>query len=296
MSRPKNHSACPEREPDLQRYLFGQLEGGALDELGRHLEDCEGCSRALEEAAVGLSALRELEEPPLPFREAAPDPVEVIRAEEAWVAFMERVRSPGAVDQRHLFSYRTVAVAALLLVGVGIGRWLMPVLERAGTLRPQELPAVTVQIGVDPEAVDALVRAEFLADLAVPYVEGVLQLASGVMDLGTEEGLTGNIEALRSRARDLLQDGRLLRRHLEPDRDRDFLATLGRAEFFLEELVALGGDSDEAWNLNEIQETLQMTRLGDRLGALDMNGAVSEALEASGWIGEEYLQTREVRK
>ena len=64
----------------------------------------------------------------------------------------------------------------------------------------------------------------------------------------------------------------------------------------MEELFALGGENYEARGLIEIQETLQMTRLGDRLVALDMNGAVLEALEASGWIGEDYLQTREVRK
>jgi hypothetical protein len=170
------------------------------------------------------------------------------------------------------------------------------VLERAGINRIQEPPAVTVQIGVTPEAVDALVRAEFLADLAVPYVEGLLQLTSGIMELDSGESMPEGIAALRNQARNLLRDGRLLRRHLLAERDSEFLATIGKAELFLEELVALGDEGDETLNIFEVQETLQLTRLGDRLVALDVNGAVSEALDASGWIGEEYLQTREVRR
>ena len=296
MNNSKNHFACPEREPDLQRYLFGQLEGDVLKEIDRHLGECGGCRGALEEAALGLSALKEVEEAPLPFRESAPAPEELMRAEEAWASFMGRVRGSGTGERTYIFSYRTVAAAALLLIGVGIGRWLIPVLERAGSPPAGEIPAVTVQIGVAPEALEALVRAEFLTDLAIPYVEGVLQLTASVMELDSDEDVLDRIVTLRTRARDLLGDGRLLRRHLEQERDRDFLATIGKAELFLEELVALGGESEGSWRLSEIQDTLQMTRLGDRLVALDVSGAVSEALEASGWIGEEYLQTREVRR
>jgi hypothetical protein len=161
---------------------------------------------------------------------------------------------------------------------------------------PAEDPAVIGVQSVETDAVEALVRAEFLADLGLPYIDGVLELVTMVMELDQGEVATGNVETIRARARDLLRDGRLLQRRLEPERDRTFLATVDRAALFLEEVAVLGSDDAGDGSLRELRETLQLTRLGDRLVSLDVDGAVSEALEASGWIGEEYVQSRETRR
>jgi len=313
-----NNSACPEREPALQAYLFEELEGEQRAELERHLEECAACRYALDEARWGISALAAVEEAPLPYGEAVPVSADTADADEAWAAFLKRVRLgdfdvvAGGVSRRgadepagrgalvafaggRRFVLGAVA-AAMIMIGVGIGYFLLPFQLEGRMSTPSDIILEAARIGVEQGAVDALARAEFLADLGVGYVDGVLQLVASVMDLDLEAVVSGKAETVRAGARQLLRDGRLLRRYLEPERDRAFLATIGRAELFLEEVAALGGETGAPWSLGEIREILLMTRLGDRLVALDVNGAVTDALEASGWIGEEYIQSREVRK
>ena len=281
------YEACPDREPVLERYLFGTMEGREKAELLEHLEGCRGCRLALTEAGSGLEALDELEDPPLPFGETSLLPDVKAGAEAAWNAFVAGSIGPGS-RRRSLPGMRAVAAAALILIGIGIGYWGIP----GDQQMPDDLVAIE-GIEVDAVAVEALVRAEFLADLGLPWIDGVLQLVAEVMDLESGEVTTGSLESIRAKALDLLRDGRLLQRRLEPERDRTFLATIDRAAYFLEDVVIFGVEGGEEGSLSELRETLQLTGLGDRLVALDVDGAVSEALEASGWIGEEYALSRE---
>lgn len=284
------YEACPDREPALERFLFGQMEGRERAELQQHLEACRGCRLALQEAGSGLEALDELEDAPLPFGDPSPLPEVQTEAERAWRTFV--AGSIGRKSREHpVFRIRAVAAAALILVGIGIGYWGIP-----GNQGMVESLAATEGMEVDSEAVDALVRAEFLADLGLPYIDGVLQLVAAVMELDPGDVGAGNLESIRAQALDLLRDGRLLQRRLESERDRTFLATIHRAAFFLEEVSALSGGPGADGSLQELRQTLQLTGLGDRLVALDVDGAVSEALDASGWIGEEYAQSRETRR
>jgi len=255
------------------------MEGREKAELQQHLEVCHGCRLALQEAGSGLEALDELEDAPLPFGDPSRLPDVQAEAERAWRTFVA-----GSIDrnprEHPAFRIRAVAAAALILIGIGIGYWGIP----------------GEGMEVDSEAVDALVRAEFLADLGLPYIDGVLQLVAAVMELDPGDVGAGNLESIRAQALDLLRDGRLLQRRLESERDRTFLATIHRAAFFLEEVAALSGGPGADGSLQELRQTLQLTGLGDRLVALDVDGAVSEALDASGWIGEEYVQSRETRR
>jgi len=284
------NESCPEREQALEKYLFGQLAGREEEDLRDHLTSCPRCRTAWEEAVSGMEALEDLDEPPLPFGDFFMHPDEQIAADRAWSRF--KGGTPGRGDRPDRWSwYRVAAAAALVLVGIGIGYWGLP-----GEPTPMEDPTVIVSSEVDSGAVDALVRAEFLADLGLPYIDGVLELVAMVMELDQGDVAVGNVEMIRARARDLLRDGSLLQRRLEPERDRIFLATIGRAAFFLEDVAVLGSEGGEEGSLQELRDTLKMTGLGDRLVALDVDGAVSEALEASGWIGEEYAQSRETRR
>ena len=297
-----DNSACPEREPSLQAYLFGELEGESGVELERHLEECAACRHALAEARQGLAALEELEETPLPYYEPGPVAARTAGAGEAWTAFLKRMRTGASgaatsdLRRRNPFALGAVAAAASLIVGVGLGLWVFQPGRVQPSFSADELIAEGGGLGVDREAVDALARAEFLADLALPYVNGVLGMWSEIMALEPERVVMGKLGQTRTCARELIRDGRLLRRGLDPDRDEVFLSVIGRVELFLEEVAALGDEAETTLNLLLLQETLRGSRLGDRLVALDVNSALVTALEASGWIGEEHELSMELRR
>ncbi len=275
MSDSHSH-VCPDREPDLERYLFGELDPVGRVELERHLQECAGCRTALGEARTGLGALHDLAVAPLPFLTESP--------------------TGPRPFKRYL---QPLAAAALLLVGLGLGRWLFPAPDVRGRQGEVGPAAGQPAFSVEAEAVDALARAELLADLGTTWVEGVLELMGTVMELEPGSTREAELERLRGAARRLIQDGRLLTRRLDPGRDAVFLSAIGRAEFILEDVAGIGGGEETDWSLGQIRHTLAMTGLDDRLIALDMDAAVTEALEASGWIGEEYrteILSREVQR
>jgi len=309
--------ACPDREPDLERYLFDELEPEARIALERHLQECAGCRSALADARRGFSALQELAVAPAPYAEGSEVGAGDSRAEAAWREFLRRNRlagfrglrdtgdgigekpeAPGGA-WRPLSRLRPVAAAALILIGLGIGRWLLPN-HAPRAFEPIPGPAgEAAGLSVEAEAIDELARAELLADLGISWVEGVLGLVRSLAELDPAETGEAEIERMRVGARRLIQDGRLLTGRLDRERDAVFMAAIDRAEFVLEDIAGLGGGAEVDWGLDQIRSTLAMTGLGDRLTALDMNAAVTEALAASGWIGEEYrteMQLREVRR
>jgi hypothetical protein len=297
-----DRSACPDREPQLQAYLFGELSGELLSDLEDHLRQCRQCGKALEEAEHGLKALRVLDETPLPFNETVYHARENIDADRAWSVFLKEIQAGGRgikrIDSRKLNApaLAAVAAAAILLIGVGVGRWSLQSEQVQIPPDTGELIAEEVIRRIDQRAVDALLRAELLADLAVPYVDNVLKLTSEILSIDTEQIAAGELAETGARARELVRDGWLLRRGLDPDRDSTFLSVIGKVELFLEEVAVLAPESESRSDLLDIQQNLRSSRLGDRLVALDVNDALVIALEASGWIGEDYISSSELRE
>jgi|GEM_PF-1896236 len=312
--------ACPEREVDLQKYLFDELDSAGRARIEKHLQECAGCRQALHEARIGLDALQGCDAAPAPFP-AGSEAGESggTGAEEAWREFLRRnlrreslsddgpgTSASSAIEDAATTPFRMVrpgylrplAAAALLLIGLGLGRWMIPPAPAPAAPVPAAVGEETV-LEVEADAVDALMRAELLADLGISWVEDVLGLVGTVMEIEPAVVRAAELERLRSTARRLIQDGRLLTRRLDPERDAVFLAAIGRAEFILEDVAGIGIGDEADWSLGQIRNTLTASNLDNRLVALDMDAAVTDALEASGWIGEEYrseLMTGEVRR
>ena len=288
--------SCPEHEASLQALLFGELEGADKEALEHHLRICTRCRLALEDARLGLRALSSLEEDPLPYseHEAAG---EQSQSDIVWVDFQKRLRLHEAVGSSTSWrsTYRVVAAAALVIVGFTAGRWLTPRLDSVST----ELPAESVAQGsgadtlrVEARAVEALARAELLSDVGLSYVVGLQDLLNEVMQYSVGNISYGDLAISRERARELIRDGRLLRRTLDATRDQMFLTTINRAEVFLEELAVLEIDTNNA-DVRIVQASLSRSGLHDQISALDVENEVALALEASGWIGEEIVERKE---
>jgi hypothetical protein len=311
--------ACPGRESELEEYLFEELDPAGRESLEEHLQECPGCRQALHQARLGLEALRDLEVAPAPFAEGGETgEADEGKAGEAWREFLRRCSLPGGGselqgsgdggDDEVPFRregpgrrrwLQPLAAAALLLVGLGLGRWLAPAPDPEAGGTGSDLVISAGGFRVEAEAVDALVRAELLADLGMTWVEDVLVLVGEVLEIDSASPREAVLERLRSSARRLIQDGRLLTRRLDPGRDGVFLTAIGRAEIILEDVAGIGTGEEADWSLGQIKSTLAMSDLDERLIALDMDAAVTDAIEASGWIGEEYraeMMSREVRR
>jgi hypothetical protein len=265
------YSACPEQEPALEALLFGELSGADRGALEDHLEGCERCRSALADARRAAAGLEALGEPPLPYPSVTTGGGETTAE---WTEFKRRL----APRRR----WQPLAAAALLLVGVGLGRWLLP--GHGSDAPPVGVTAETA--GVGAEAVDALARAEVLTDLGIPYMEGLQGIMTRVLDMHMEEVDEQSLAAVREQARMLVSDGRALRRLLDEEQDGEFLAAVWRAELYLEEIAALDRLAG-AETLTLVQRELRGSGLADRLASVDVQGAARTALQASGWIGQE---------
>jgi hypothetical protein len=147
------------------------------------------------------------------------------------------------------------------------------------------------ELTVEAQAVEALTRAELLSDVGLRYVNGLQQLLQGVMETPAGSVQAVDVTATREQAADLIRDGRLLRRSLDPSRDGAFLDTIDRAEIMLEELAV---ESDPTGTgVRIVQATLRGSRLLFQIAALNVEKEVDVALEASGWLGEELVQRKE---
>ncbi len=267
---------CPDREPHLEAFLFDELSVEERIEIEAHLKECAPCREALADARVALQALAEIKDPPQPFevpKGAAP--------EEAWNVFRARVETTPPSSG----SLPVLALAAVLLLGIGIGWFVAP---RRGT--PPD-PVAEAAEDADEGSLEALVRADLLADAGVRYVDGLRELFSDLTELSLETLTLDRAVAARERARSLLRDGRLLERSLDPDRDRHFLRAIGRAELFLEEIAALEPSTHHG-SVRLLQASLSASRLPGDLARLDLRREVETALESSGVLAEESLYRR----
>ena len=291
--------ACPEREADLQALLFGELPEERQAGLEGHLAGCAGCREALRLARRALAALEDLQARPQPYR--APGPPTGDEGDGAWRELVRRMRREGVRDildsagEDDIGPGRSMwgrpwaaAAAALLLVGLGLaaGRWLLPSRAPRVDLTAQGFRQAA-DLGVDEEAMDALIRAEFLADAGIEYVSGLQRLARQMADARPDQADEALLAAFRARAEELLREGRLLRRGLDPDRDAGFLAAIGRAELFLEEAAVLGKGPAGSADLTVLQAALSRSRLRETLEEVDLEQAVAVAYEASRTSGEE---------
>lgn len=169
------------------------------------------------------------------------------------------------------------AAAAVLLVGVGLGRWTLPGGDESA---PRSDPAR--ETWIQPAQIEALARAEVLLDLGVPWLEDLQAVLTGVID-ATEAGAPeAALPELRRQARRLVLDGRKLRAALDAERDAELLATVVHAEVFLEEVAAFEpGRAPDFFTPSELSDL----RVG--FAAADARGAADRAILASGWIASE---------
>ncbi len=285
MSAKEPTAACPEREPDLEAYLLGTLDGSRRSRMEGHLDTCPACRHALEEARAGLRALRALAGAPVPFlcNEVA-DAEERHRdvpAGRALPAAVPESRRDGGHRAKAATRWRPwsgwAAAAALLLVGVAVGRWTLP-----GGDDPAGRSDPPRNAWIQPAQIEALARAEVLLDLGVPWLEDLQAVLTGVID-ATESGTPeAALRELRRQARRLVLDGRKLRAALDAERDAELLATVIHAEVFLEEVAAFEpGRAPDFFTPSELSDL----RAG--FAAADARGAADRALLASGWIASE---------
>jgi hypothetical protein len=297
MSVPKGKSACPERESALQELLFGELGVVERKELEHHLAVCSRCRRALGDARHGLAALSMLEDAPLPFGEHEMTSDEPTHPEVAWVDFQRKLRLRQDQEEERTTAswwlHRAAAAAALLVLGFGLGRWGTASRESGGGVTDPHAQSASIdELKVDAQAVEALTRAELLSDVGLRYVNGLQQLLQGVMETPAGDVKAVDIASTREQAADLIRDGRLLRRTLDPSRDGAFLDTIDRAEIMLEELAAVENDPGGT-SVRIVQATLRGSRLLYQIAALNVQKEVDIALEASGWLGEELVERKE---
>ncbi len=281
------YTACTDREAQLEALLFGELDRAAETALREHVEHCSGCREALDDAQVAFAALSAVSDPPLPYEDQWSDNSESESAEKAWTALKRRLEPEISLEAgaRAHRVYELLAMAAVLVIGIGLGLLATP--PSAG---PVEVAGVE-NLDIAPEALLALERAELLSDVGVRYVDGLQDLLVGVMELSVDVVTTEDLFLTRERASELLRDGRLLETALDADNDRDLLRAIRRAELFLEELAALES-STSGTGVGVFQASLEGSRLPAQLAAIDLNTKVSLALEASGWIGREERGSR----
>ena len=275
--------ACTDREAQLEASLFSELDRAAETALREHVEHCRGCREALDDAHVAFAALSDVSDPPLPYEDrwsVSAEPADIAeseRSEKAWNALKRRLEAeaPAEPPGRAHRVYELVAMAAVLVIGIGLGRLATP--PSAGLT---EVAAVE-NLDIAPEALLALERAELLTDVGVRYVDSLQDLLVGVMELSVDVVSTEDLFLTRERASELLRDGRLLETALDADKDRDLLRAIRRAELFLEELAAVES-STSGTGVRVFQASFRGSRLPAQLAAIDLNGKVSLALEASG--------------
>ena len=162
-------TACTDREAQLESLLFGELDRAAEAALREHVEHCRGCREALDDAQVAFAALSDVSEAPLPYGDRWSEPAENAdgeRSEKAWIALKRRLEPPAPAESpaRAHRAYELVAMAAVLVIGIGLGRLDTP--PSAGLT---EIAAVE-NLDISPEALLALERAELLSDVGVRYV------------------------------------------------------------------------------------------------------------------------------
>jgi hypothetical protein len=262
---------CADREPQLEALLSDELADDEREILEAHLEVCAPCREALEDARLALRALAEVQDPPRAFEGATTAP------DEAWNAFRARVEPKAETPAAG--GARTIALAAVLILGIGIG-WF---LAKPGG----PAPVLTTEDG----SLESLIRADLLADAGVRYVDGLRELFSDLTELSLEPLTVEQAVATRERARSLLRDGLLLERTLDPDRDRQFLRAIGRAELFLEEIAALE-PSGNGGSVRLLRASLSASRLPGDLARLDVRREVESALAGSGSLADESLYRR----
>ncbi len=281
MSLSEPTRACPDREAALADYVFGTLPEPERHQLAEHVTTCAACRYALSEAQAGFNALDTLVSPPLPFFDYEASGADVPIGHPSRTA-ANRADVLPVVEQslstrrmrEHSWYWQGAAAAALVLIGIGVGRWLPP----AGA--PTDvLPEPRRELGIGSEEIDARARAEVLLELGVPWVGDLTDLLTWVSDPTLARP---RVQDLREQARRLIRDGQALRAALDPEQEPHLVATVNRAEVFLEEVAALDPVAGPAFFSD-----VELSAIRIEVTAADPVGAAARALVASGWPSPE---------
>ncbi len=126
---------CNEIEQQLADYLGGELEASAVEIFDAHLSTCDPCRREVASLYETIDALNHLDAPP------------------AGASIRTRWR---------IGKFQPLAYAATLLIGLGVGWWIRPVVVR-------QLPTVIHPVSDDGKAPPAGARRDWADAVLAAY-------------------------------------------------------------------------------------------------------------------------------
>ncbi len=232
-------SRCRHMRQRIAEALYGELSEDRRRELDAHLRSCRDCARLYQQMAATLDVMnaRQATEPDEAF----------------WTGYSERLAErfesqqqrqtlprPGSFLE-HLARYRHAAwragaVAALVLVGVFLGRWIWTREPPGGSVRQAAVPP---SHRADPaEAV--------MEDRAQEYLQRskVLLLALANFDPGTDDTMTLNLQSQRRISASLVQEAEYLKTALADPAQMRLRELVGDLEVILLQIANLEDEHD----------------------------------------------------
>ncbi len=223
---------CQHIEALLTEKLFGELGAPQEQQLNAHLSECAACRATLAELQNVLQAVGKPARPQMPehFWEGYWDRLRTRMEKEALqkISFRERVRELLAV--RWVPALRIAAAAALVLLGIIIGRNFQPQLEQT--------------VSVQTPAPFDVAKAEEISLRTSHLLDRSKILLLGVVNEDFTAASTQDIARQRKVSRELLTEVRNLQTVLPNSHDRRLLQLVQQLELVLMQIAALEIEHD----------------------------------------------------
>ena len=257
---------CREMRELMVAALYGELAGQQRETLDRHLQSCPACAQCYRQMSETVSIMSERE------------PSE--RDEAFWTSYWQRLAphlESGVVERptirhpawsRHP-AFRAGAAAALILVGILLGRWIWrrdPLPESSST------PMVLVPRRDDVTAAEPVRRAE-----AYLQRSKVLLLALANFDPATDNAATLNLPTQRQISESLVQEAVYLKSELSDPAELRLRELVDDLEVTLLQIANLENEHDLA-AIEMVQSSVTNQAL---LFRIDLSQLSSEAEAAS---------------